>query len=115
MAYSETLANSVREMLADIPNVTEKRMFSGIAFMVNEKMCICVTKNGLMCRTDPAIFDKLVQKNGVRPMVMKGKEMSGYLLIDEEAVTSRKELHYWVNVCLDFNPMAISSKKKKSK
>lgn len=114
MAYSEILSNRVREMLADIPALTEKKMFSGITFMVNEKMCVCVTKDGLMCRIDPERFDELAQKKGVQPMVMKDKEMKGYLLVDEDAVSSNKELQYWLNECLDFNPKAQSSKKKKS-
>ena len=115
MAYSETLANRVREMLENESNLTEKKMFGGIAFMVDEKMCICITKGGLMCRIDPDRFDELVKENGAQPMTMKGKEMHGYLLVDEDAVSSRKSLQYWVNVCLEFNPKAQSSKKKQNK
>lgn len=113
MAYNTVLADRVREILVDTLNVTEKKMFSGIAFMVDEKMCICIVKTGLMCRIDPNRFDELVQKNGVQPMVMKGKEMNGYLLVDEEIVVSNKSLQYWVDICIDFNLKAKSSKKKK--
>ena len=102
-------------MLADLPDVAEKKMFSGIAFMVDDKMCVCIVGTGLMCRIDPALFDELVQKNGVQPMVMKDKEMKGYPLVDEEAVVTNKDMRYWVDICLAFNPKAQSSKKKKSR
>lgn len=78
MAYNESLASRVRDRLADIPKVTEKAMFGGLAFMVNDKMCICIAADGLMCRIDPLLFEELTCKHGVQPMVMKGREMKSY-------------------------------------
>lgn len=113
MSYSEKLADRVREALLDVPKVTEKVMFSGIAFMVNDKMCINVTRDGIMCRIDPDIQDELLEERPCRPMVMKGKELKGYIMVNEEDVQRKKELEYWIGLCLDFNPHAKSSKKKK--
>lgn len=111
MPFSEKLAHRVRTALMDVPRVEEKKMFSGVAFMVNDKMCINVTKNGLMCRIDPDRYEELLEKRPCRPVVMKGKELKGYLLINEEDIPRRAELDFWVSECLDFNPRAKSSKK----
>jgi len=113
MPYSEKLADRVRIALSDIPHVGEKKMFSGVAFMVDGKMCINVTKDGLMCRIDPAVHDQLLEERPCRTMVMKGKELQGYILVNEEDVARRAELGFWVQQCLDFNGRARASKKKK--
>jgi TfoX/Sxy family transcriptional regulator of competence genes len=68
MAYNEELAERVREALAHLPKVEEKKMFGGIAFMVNDKMCITVGKDRIMCRIDPAIHDDILAKKGTRTM-----------------------------------------------
>lgn len=115
MAYSEKLVDRLRISLMDLPHVEEKKMFSGVAFMVNDKMCINVTSGGLMCRIDPELHDELLEKRACRTMVMKGKELKGYLLIDEEDVGRKAELDFWVRKCLDFNARAKSSKKAPAK
>lgn len=66
MAYNEIIADRIREALLDIPKVEEKKMFRGITFMVDDKMCISVSGNELMCRIDPLLHDELVEKNGYR-------------------------------------------------
>src|SRR3569833_2295533 len=115
MAYSEKLVDRLRIALMDIPHVGEKKLFSGVAFMVNDKMCINVTSGGLMCRIDPELHDELLEKRACRTMVMKGKELKGYLLINEEGVGRKAELEFWVRQCLDFNARAKSSKKAAAK
>ena len=113
MAYNEKLANRLREALAHDLKVEEKRMFSGLAFMVDGKMCINVSGDELMCRFDPALQDEVAEKNGFRTMIMKGKQLNGYGYVDPEAIKSKKDFDYWVNLCLAFNPKAKASKKKK--
>lgn len=66
MAYNEIIADRMREALLDIPKVEEKKMFRGITFMVDDKMCISVSGNEIMCRIDPLLHDELVEKNGCR-------------------------------------------------
>ena len=114
MAVNEKLTNKVREALASIDNVEEKKMFSGIAFMVDEKLCIAVRNDNIMIRIDPTIHDELVEKNGCSPMIMKGKDLEGYVVVDESAVNSKKQLNYWIKLALDYNPIAQKSKKKKA-
>lgn len=113
MAQNIPFANRVREALANTQNVTEKNMFRGTAFMVDDKLCISVGDDRMMCRIDPAIHEELVEKGGCRTMYMKGREYKGYVLVDEEAVKNNSDLLYWVNLCLAFNKHAKSSKKKK--
>jgi TfoX/Sxy family transcriptional regulator of competence genes len=115
MAYDEKLADRLREALAHLPRVTEKKMFSGVAFMVDGKMCINVSHDELMCRFDPELFETLVEKPGFRPMVMKGRQLNGYGYISPEAFQSKKEFDFWVNLCLDFNGKAKASKKKSAR
>ncbi|SRR5579862_716251 len=115
MAYNEELANKIREALGRIKKVEEKRMFSGVCFMVKGKMCICVSGDDLMCRIDPEKYDEAMERNGVRPMIMRGKTMNGFLFVSKEGFRSKKDFDFWVDLCLDFNEKAKSSKVKKKK
>lgn len=115
MAYNEKLANRIREALAHLPDVEEKKMFSGVAFMVNNKMCVNVSGDELMCRFDPAMQETVEKKTGFRTMIMKGRELKGYGFISEEGIKSKKDFDYWINLCLDFNKRAKASKKRKKK
>jgi len=115
MAYDINLANRVREYLSELEKlqIEEKKMFGGLAFMVNGKMCINVGDNRLMCRFDPALMDDIAEKNGFLPMIMKGKEYKGYCYVEPVGYTNNKDFEYWINLCLDFNDRAKSSKKQK--
>jgi hypothetical protein len=115
MAYDIKLADRIREYLVQMPGlkVEEKEMFSGLAFMVNGKMCVNVSGENLMCRFDPALHDDVAERNGYEPMIMKGKELKGYCYVQPVGFSSRKDFEYWVNLCLQYNERAKSSKKKK--
>ena len=113
MAYDEHLANRVREKMAELPNVYEKEMMGGLTFMLNDKMCVGIIKDELMCRIDPAIHESCVEKLGCRTMDFTKRPMIGYILIDENGMQSQADFDYWINLALDFNPKAKSSKKTK--
>ena len=115
MAYDTQLADNIRELLSDKHTIMaeEKQLFGGLAFMVNDKMCINVSGDNLMCRFDPAMQEQISEMPGFQPMIMKGKEMIGYCYVNPSGFKSKKELMFWVNLCLDYNPKARSSKKKK--
>ena len=114
MAYNEKLADRVREIIAlTHKNVEEKKMFGGLCFMVNDKMCVGVETERLMVRLDPARYDEAMDKDGVSPMDFTGKVMKGYVFVDIDALKSKKELNYWVGLALEYNRIAKSSKKKK--
>lgn len=113
MAYSDELADRVREYLSKVPKlkVEEKKMFRGLAFMVNGKMCVNVSGENLMCRFDPDLTDDLAERNGYLPMVMKGKAMKGYCYVEPMGFKAKKDFEFWVNLCLDFNKHAKAAKK----
>ncbi len=113
MAYNEKLADKIREAIAEIENVTEKFMFGGVCFMLNNKMCVGVVKEEIMCRINPDIYEEALHKNGCREMVFTGKPMKGYVFVSEEGLKSKKEFDYWINLCVEFNSIAKASKKKK--
>jgi len=112
MAFSEKLTNRIREALEGIPRVKEKKMFSGITFMINEKMCVSSTSKGLMLRFDPALQEEVKLKKGFRPMKMKGKNIKGFGYVDETVLKSKKDLDLWIQIALDYNKKAKASRKK---
>ena len=112
MAYSEKLADKVRERISDIPNIIEKEMMGGLVFMYNEKMCLGIIKDELMCRIDPALHDIEVEKNGCRTMDFTKRPMKGYIMIEEAGMRSKKDFDYWIDLALNFNSKAKASKKK---
>jgi len=113
MPYSEKLADRIRIVLLDmgVPKVEEKKMFRGLTFMVDDKMCISVGPDRIMCRVDPEMHDQLLEEKPCRTMVMKGREYKGYILVNEDDVAKKAELDFWIRQCLDFNARARSSKK----
>ena len=113
MAYNEKLADRVRKSLSHLPKIEEKRMFRGITFMVNGKMCVNVSGDDLMVRIDPEVYNIVIKRKGTRPMKMKGQEYKGFVYISEEGMKSKKDFDYWVGLALDFNKRAKASKKKK--
>ncbi len=115
MAYDEKLADRIREILVDQPKVEEKKMMGGVAFMVDNKMCVGVIKDEMMARIGPDAFDEAIEKHGCRPMDFTKKPMKGWVFISPEAIYKVKDLEYWIGLALDFNHKAKSSKKKKSR
>ena len=115
MAYNEQMTKRIREALADVPNVEEKKMFRGVVFMVNDKMCITAGDEEMMCRIDPELHDQMVQKKGVRGVVMKGKSYKGYIKVHEDAMKSKKDFDFWIQLALDFNKHAKAAPRRKKK
>ncbi|WP_295655196.1 TfoX/Sxy family protein [uncultured Mucilaginibacter sp.] len=113
MAYNEKLVDRLREALVDLPNVEEKKMFSGVTFMVDGKMCICVNHDGLLCRVGPHKFEEALERHGCRAMEMKGRTMPGYVYVSEEGFSTKGEFDYWVALCVAYNTEAKAAKKKK--
>ena len=114
MAYNEKLADRTRELISlTHKNVEEKKMFGGLCFMVNDKMCVGVESERLMVRLDPAKYDEVMEKEGCKPMNFTGKIMKGYVFVDIDVLKSKTELEYWIKLALEFNKQAKASKKKK--
>jgi TfoX/Sxy family transcriptional regulator of competence genes len=97
MAYDEELAVRIRTELAGEENVSEMRMFGGLAFLVGGNMAVAASgQGGLMLRCDPADTETLLAEPGAEPMVMRGKEMQGWLRVDADAVQDDASLATWV-------------------
>lgn len=115
MAYNEKLANRIRESLQHLKNVEEKEMMGGLTFMVNDKMCIGIIKDELMCRIDPDFHEAAIEMNGCRTMDFTKRPMKGYVMVDDTGMKTKKEFEYWLELALTFNKKAKSSKRPKSK
>jgi TfoX N-terminal domain len=115
MAYDIKLADRIRAYLAEIPDleIEEKTMFNVLNFMVNGKTCVCVKDESLMLRFDPNLQEEISEKQGYETMLMKGKEYKGYCYINPEGFQLNNDFEYFMNLCLEYNTIAKSSKKKK--
>ncbi|MCB0396070.1 MAG: TfoX/Sxy family protein [Flavobacteriales bacterium] len=116
MAYNEFLADRIRQVFKDKKvGFEEKKMMGGLCFMVNDKMCAGVIHDDLMGRIDPDIKDALLQKKGCREMDFTGRPMKSFLFVGPEGTDTDKDLEEWIDLCLEFNPKAKSSKSRKIK
>lgn len=112
MAYNEHLAERVSAALKEKKVRSEaKNMMGGLCYMIKEKMAVGIVKDSLMIRIDPDLYEKSLKKKGVRPMDFTGKVLKGFLLVDPVGIDMQKDLENWIQLCLDFNPKAKSSKK----
>ena len=99
MAYDEDLAHRIREQLVDAPDITEKKMFGGLAFLIAGNMAVAASgQGGLLVRVDPTKSDKVVATTMARPMEMRGRAMQGWLRVDAEDVRTKRQLAKWVDM-----------------
>ena len=113
MAYNEKMADRVREMISlSTKNIEEKKMFGGLCFMANDKMCVGVESERLMIRLDPAVYDEVIEKDGCKPMDFTGKIMKGYVFVDLNVLNTKNKLAYWIDLAMEYNKIAKVSKKK---
>jgi TfoX/Sxy family transcriptional regulator of competence genes len=97
MAYDEDLANRIRELLGSEEGVEEKRMFGGLAFLINGNMSVAASgQGGLLVRVSPDDTDKLLERAHVSAMVMSGREARGWLRVDADGVQTKRQLQSWV-------------------
>lgn len=113
MAYNEQLAARVRKVFSK-RRVTfeEKRMMGGLCFLVDGKMCVGVEKERLMVRLDPAIYEPALQRKGCVPMDFTGRPMRGFVFVNAEGFRAERDLASWLDLALEFNPKAKSSKQR---
>jgi len=99
MAYDEDLAERVRELVASSRGVTEKKMFGGLAFLIGGNMAVAASgQGGLLVRCDPDESERLCASGKAEPMVMRGREMAGWLRVDAGDVRTGPQLKKWVDV-----------------
>ncbi len=114
MAYNEQLAARIRAFFNEKNIATEeKRMMGGLGFMVEDKMCVGVESDRLMARLDPEVYEASLKRKGCQPMDFTGRPMKGFVFVAQDGIRSKRDLAHWLNLALEFNPKAKSSKKKK--
>jgi TfoX/Sxy family transcriptional regulator of competence genes len=97
MAYDEDLADRIRELIGGERDLAEKKMFGGLAFLIGGNMAVAASgQGGLMLRVDPEETDALLAKPHAKPFEMRGREMQGWLRVDTEGVSTKRELEPWV-------------------
>ena len=111
MAFDEGLAERIRQVVAGRPDVVEKKMFGGLAFMLNEYMFCGVLGEDLMARVGPDNYGAALSKPHVREMDFTGRAMKGYVYVAPDGVESDSDLSYWIDLCAEF-VLALPPKKK---
>ncbi|HKO39079.1 MAG TPA: TfoX/Sxy family protein [Solirubrobacterales bacterium] len=102
MAFDETLADRIRDVLASRPELSERRMFGGIAFMLGGHMAVGVIGEDLMVRLDPLDAEKALDEPHARPMDFTGKPAKNMVYVDAEGTTSDEHLAAWVEAGADY-------------
>ncbi|MEJ2595108.1 MAG: TfoX/Sxy family protein [bacterium] len=111
--YDDYLAERVRQSLQKKKiSFEEKKMMGGLAFMVNDKMCVGINQEKLMARVGPEVYESSLAKAGVNEMDFTKKPMKGWIYVSTEAIDQDSDLDYWIQLALDYNPHAKSSKRK---
>jgi hypothetical protein len=99
VAYDEELADRIRELVAGEPELTEQKMFGGLAFLLGGNMAVAASsEGGALVRVDPAQSDTLVETTNARLMEMRGRSMRGWLRVDPEDLRTEPELAKWVEL-----------------
>jgi hypothetical protein len=113
MAFNEHLAERVKKIFKDKrAKFEEKKMMGGLCFMINNKMCVGIVKDQLMARIAPEMYDEALKKEGCHEMDFTGRPMKGFVFVAPDGIDMDSDLEYWIQLCLDYNPKAKSSKKR---
>jgi hypothetical protein len=97
MAYDEDLAHRIRELIGGEAGVVEQRMFGGLAFLIGGHMAVAASgQGGLMVRVEPEQTEPLLGEPHARPFEMRGREMRGWVRVDEEGVRTKRDLQPWI-------------------
>jgi TfoX/Sxy family transcriptional regulator of competence genes len=103
MAYDEELADRIRGLLEGEADLTEKKMFGGLAFLIGGNIAVAASgQGGLLVRVAPDQSDSLVTSTSARPMEMRGREMQGWLRVDSEDVRTKRQLARWVGLSASY-------------
>ncbi|MFL5982840.1 MAG: TfoX/Sxy family protein [Gaiellaceae bacterium] len=101
--YDETLAQRIRELVSSERSLTEKKMFGGLAFLLNGNMAVAASgQGGLLVRVDPDESERLLRENGASLMEMRGRTMLGWMRVEADAVRTKKQLSKWVDRGVSF-------------
>lgn len=113
MPYDQHLLERIEKAFKEKKvRFVQKNMIGGLCFMVNDKMVVGVANDALMIRIDPELYPMALKKKGCRVMDFNGRTLKGFLLVESIGIHSDKDLLYWIQLSLDFNPKAKAGKQK---
>lgn len=114
MAFDEYNAERINQYLAEVRiSYRTIRMMGGLCYMVDDKMCLGLIQDVLMARVGPEVYEECLGKDHVVERTSSIRSMKGYVFVLAEAFDMDEDLAYWIDLCLAYNPMAPTSKKKK--
>ena len=116
MAYDESLAERMRNVIGTRDGVTEKKMFGGVAFLLDGKMFCGIAEDDLMVRVGPERFEASLAEAHVRPMDFTGRPMNGYVFVGAKGTKSHDAIRKWVGLGTDFVatlPRSAARKRRK--
>ncbi|MCO4836495.1 MAG: TfoX/Sxy family protein [Oceanospirillaceae bacterium] len=96
MAFDEGLAQRVRELLADNPHTTEKKMFGGMGFMISGNMCVGIMGDGMVARVGPPNYDHALSLPYAREFDFTGRPMKGWVMVDGQGLAEDEDLAQWL-------------------
>jgi hypothetical protein len=102
VAFDEVLAARIRDFLSGTEGLVEKRMFGGVAFLLNGNMCCGVHKEDMIVRLDPEQTEKALSERHVRAFDLTGRPMKGWLLVTGEGVVTDAALGKWIDVATSY-------------
>jgi TfoX/Sxy family transcriptional regulator of competence genes len=115
MAYDEKLADRMRDLLVDEPNLTEQKMFGGLAFLIGGNMAVAASgQGGILVHVDVEASDELAATTVAEPMVMRDRPMRGWLRLDAGHLRTKRQLERWVERGVS-HARSLPPKKKSSK
>jgi len=99
VAYDEELADRIRDLVGSESDLSERKMFGGLAFLIGGNMAVAASgQGGVLVRVDPAQSERLVARTKARPMEMRGRLMQGWLRVDPDDVRTKRQLAKWVEI-----------------
>jgi len=116
MSYDLHLSERIELILKQKKiHFVSKKMFGGICYMVDDKMCLGVHKDSVMARVGADAYEEALKEAGAAEMKITGRPLKGFVFVGDEGIDTEEQLEHWVDLCLAFNPFAKASKKKKKK
>jgi len=102
VAYDEAFADRIRAVLGDDPGIDERKMFGGIAFLIDGNMFVGIANDDLMVRVGPDAWEEALDHPNTREMDFTGKPMRGYVYVDADGIAEEDDLRAWVERGLTF-------------
>ncbi|MFO0675771.1 MAG: TfoX/Sxy family protein [Polyangiaceae bacterium] len=115
MAYDEKTADRIRDAIGPRMDVSEKKMFGGLAFLLDGKMFVGLSKDDLMVRVGPVLYERALGEAHVRPMDFTGRPLTGYVFVAPAGYRTAKAMAKWVERSLTFVATVPKSPKKPAK